>query len=79
MPQGGLDQVSGPSGLLPICAGCKRIRNNEGYYFKDVGDCVRLHSNARITHVLCPRCLQEHYPDLAARVLERCADENGLK
>jgi DNA-binding NtrC family response regulator len=66
------------SGLLPMCAWCKSIRNDEGY-FKDVADYISTHSDALVTHVLCPRCLRERYPDLADRVLERCADENDTK
>jgi DNA-binding NtrC family response regulator len=66
------------SGLLPMCAVCRSIRNDEGY-FRDVADYIRTHSEALITHVLCPRCLKERYPDLANRVLERCAHENDPK
>ena len=43
-------------GLLPICAQCKKIRDDKGYW-REVEDYVREHSEAEFSHGLCPECL----------------------
>lgn len=58
-----LDQVKSLSGLLPICANCKKIRNDQGYW-QDVAVYIRDHSEADFTHGICPDCIQKLYPDL---------------
>jgi PAS domain S-box-containing protein len=50
-------------GLLPTCAHCKKIRDEQGNWQrleKYIGD----HSNAQFSHGLCPDCLKEHFPDV---------------
>ncbi len=49
-------------GLLPICANCKKIRNNEGYWFQ-VEEYISTHSGITFSHGLCPECLREYYSD----------------
>jgi PAS domain S-box-containing protein len=44
-------------GLLPICAQCKKIRDDKGYW-RQVEEYVRDHSEAEFSHGLCPECLQ---------------------
>lgn len=48
-------------GLLPICADCKRIRNDQGYW-QQVEEYVMAHSEARFTHGLCHECLPKYFP-----------------
>jgi PAS domain S-box-containing protein len=48
-------------GLLPICASCKKIRDDQGYWQK-VESYLAEHTNAEFTHGLCPECLGELYP-----------------
>jgi len=50
-----LDQVNQLRGLLPICAWCKRIRNDEGYW-QLIEHYVQEHSDAKFTHGICPAC-----------------------
>jgi DNA-binding NarL/FixJ family response regulator len=50
------------SGLLPICAGCKKIRDDKGYW-SQVDSYITLHSEARFTHSLCPDCQKKYFPD----------------
>lgn len=50
------------SGLLPICAACKNIRDDKGFWHQ-VEEYVRAHSDAEFTHGLCPKCAQKLYPD----------------
>jgi len=42
-------------GLLPICAWCKQIRDDDGYW-QGVEDYIQAHSNAEFTHGICPEC-----------------------
>lgn len=60
--QGALATVKLLSGLLPICANCKKIRDDEGYW-QDVAVYVRDHSEADFSHSICPPCMKELYPD----------------
>jgi len=59
-----LANVKTLSGLLPICAGCKQIRDDKGFW-SQVETYVTAHSDATFTHGLCPDCVCKHYPDLA--------------
>ncbi len=49
-------------GLLPICASCKNIRNDEGYWTQ-LEIYVEEHSDAQFTHSVCPDCLERIYPE----------------
>jgi GAF domain-containing protein len=54
-------------GLLPICAWCKRIRDDHGYWTQ-VDAYIRAHTHADFTHGICPDCLaKELHPKPAAR------------
>ncbi len=48
------------SGFLPICAKCKKIRDDDGYW-KQIESYIREHSNAEFSHGLCPGCLENMY------------------
>ena len=50
------------SGLLPICAYCKRIRDDRDYW-KQIEHYLSEHSNARFSHGICPDCMKKHLPD----------------
>jgi AmiR/NasT family two-component response regulator len=54
-------QVRMLSGLLPICASCKKIRDEDGQW-EDVAVYIRDRSEADFTHSLCPECLDKLYP-----------------
>jgi CheY-like chemotaxis protein len=58
-----LIEVKRLSGLLPICASCKRIRNDEGAW-QPIEDYIATHSEADFSHGICPRCAQELYPEV---------------
>jgi PAS domain S-box-containing protein len=51
------------SGLLPICAHCKRIRNDLGYW-KKIESYIQSHSDATFTHSICPECSHKFFPEL---------------
>jgi hypothetical protein len=59
-----LSRVKQLSGLLPMCASCKKIRDDKGYW-KQVEDYLHDHSEAQFTHGLCPDCIAKFYPDYA--------------
>jgi PAS domain S-box-containing protein len=58
-----LAKVKALSGLLPICAACKGIRNDKGYWMK-IEAYLKAHSSAEFTHSICPQCAKRLYPDL---------------
>lgn len=51
------------SGMLPICANCKKIRDDQGYW-NQLEDYILDHSDAEFSHGICPECAKELYPDL---------------
>jgi PAS domain-containing protein len=61
--QEALAQVKTLSGLLPICASCKKIRDDRGYWTQ-VEVYVRDHSQAEFTHSICPDCATKLYPEI---------------
>lgn len=56
-------------GIIPICARCKNIRDDEGYWQK-VEAYLRSRADVKFTHGLCPECFAIIYPDLAASQYE---------
>ncbi|HEX4263614.1 MAG TPA: PAS domain S-box protein [Verrucomicrobiae bacterium] len=64
-----LRHVKTLNGLLPICASCKKIRNDSGYW-EQVETYIRSRSNAEFTHGICPDCVRLLYPEYQA-ILQR--------
>ena len=63
--QDALAAVKTLTGLIPICASCKNIRDDEGYW-KQIEFFLCEHSDLEFTHGICPACLERLYPDFAA-------------
>jgi len=57
-----LKKVKQLSGLLPICASCKKIRDDEGYW-EAIEMYIERHSEAEFSHSLCDDCVKKLYPD----------------
>ena len=55
-----LDKVKTLSGLLPMCAKCKKIRDDKGYW-KQIEEYIQAHSDAQFSHAVCPQCSDELY------------------
>jgi len=55
------------SGLLPICSGCKKIRDDKGYWNK-LEVYMMSHADITFTHGLCPDCIQQLYPELTNEI-----------
>ncbi len=51
------------SGLLPICASCKKIRDDKGYWTQ-LESYISEHSDAEFTHGCCPECMKKLYPEI---------------
>jgi PAS domain S-box-containing protein len=58
-----LSEVKTLSGLLPICASCKKIRDDRGYW-NQLEAYFHEHSEVKFSHGICPECVQILYPDL---------------
>jgi len=56
-----LTDVKTLDGLIPICAGCKKIRDDKGYW-QQVESYVAAHSTAQFSHGLCPECVPKYFP-----------------
>lgn len=61
-----LSKVKLLSGMLPICSGCKKIRDDQGYW-SQVEGYIQKHSEATFTHGMCPDCIKKLYPDVKRR------------
>jgi PleD family two-component response regulator len=59
-----LDEVQQLKGIIPICARCKQVRDDGGYW-QQVEHYISRHSEAEFSHSLCPDCIHELYPDLS--------------
>jgi len=60
--QKALSEVKTLKGILPICASCKKIRDDKGYW-NQVESYVREHTEAEFTHGVCPECVKKLYPE----------------
>jgi DNA-binding response OmpR family regulator len=61
--QDSLAQIKQLKGFIPICAHCKKIRNDEGFWQK-VEVYIEKHSDATFSHGICPECIEKYYPGL---------------
>ena len=66
-----LEEVKTLSGLLPICASCKNVRDDMGYW-SQIEYYISEHSEAVFTHGICPDCATELYPEFSE---QNSADE----
>jgi PAS domain S-box-containing protein len=58
-----LDNVKTLQGLIPICASCKKIRDDKGFW-NQVEGYISEHTDAKFTHGICPDCAKELYGDV---------------
>lgn len=56
--KGALEDVKTLSGIIPICAHCKQIRDDSGYW-QQVEEFIHKHSDARFSHGICPACYEK--------------------
>ena len=60
--QNALAEVKTLSGLLPICAHCKNVRDDKGYWNK-IESYIHQHSGTQFSHGICPECAKKFYSD----------------
>jgi len=65
-----LDEVETLRGLLPICASCKKIRDDKGYW-NHIEVYFSNHAHVDFTHTLCPDCIRHFYPEYWRQLQER--------
>ena len=58
-----MSEIKTLKGILPICANCKSIRDDTGYW-NQIESYIRENSDARFTHGICPDCAEKLYPGL---------------
>ena len=68
--QKALAEVKTLSGMLPICAWCKKIRDDSKFW-SSVEDYISKHSEAQFSHSICPDCIEEQYLELNAKISEK--------
>ena len=64
-----LEQVKLLSGLIPICASCKKIRDDQGFWTQ-VESYIAKHSEAQFSHGICPDCIRKLYPQICDEILK---------
>jgi hypothetical protein len=57
-----LSKIKTLSGMLPICASCKKIRDDKGYW-NQIESYIKHHSEAEFSHSICPECAKILYPE----------------
>jgi HAMP domain-containing protein len=57
-----LSKIKTLSGFLPICAHCKKIRDDKGYW-NEIESYIHDHSDAEFSHGMCPECSDQLYGD----------------
>jgi ligand-binding sensor domain-containing protein len=62
------------SGLIPICANCKKIRDDKGYW-DQLEEYIGAHSDATFSHGICPDCASELFPGIATKNITQSTDE----
>jgi DNA-binding response OmpR family regulator len=63
-----LREIKTLQGFLPICASCKKIRDDKGYW-NQIEAYISEHSDAKFTHGICPECAKKLYPEYYDNVL----------
>lgn len=58
------------SGMLPLCASCKKVRDDKGYW-NSIEQYLTDHSNTEISHGICPDCVKKLYPELSDQILAK--------
>ncbi len=64
-----LAEIKTLQGLIPICANCKNIRDDKGYW-NEIEEYIAEHTKAQFSHGLCPGCAKELYPQIYKKMVE---------
>lgn len=69
-----LNEIKVLSGMLPICASCKNIRDDKGYW-NQIETYISEHSEVQFSHSVCPNCMEKLYPEIYKKMKEK--ERNG--
>jgi len=58
-----LAEIKTLKGFIPICASCKKIRDDEGYW-DQLEVYISKHTDAKLTHGLCPECVEKYRAEM---------------
>lgn len=72
--QKAMQDVKVLSGFLPICASCKKIRDDTGYW-RQIEEYISKHSSALFSHGICPDCTKKLYPEFHEELQRRSKQE----
>ncbi len=67
-------EVKTLSGLLPICAHCKKIRNDSGYW-EQIDSYISKHSEAQFSHGICSGCFEQHHPEIHDHLIAKVSGQ----
>ena len=73
-----LAEIKTLKGCIPICATCKKIRDDEGYW-NHLEAYISKHTDATFTHGICPTCLEKDRAEMKKPLKERLAQKSGDK
>ncbi len=77
--QEALANIKTLSGLIPICASCKKIRDDMGYWNR-IESYIEKHSTAAFSHGICPECAKKLYPEIYEEMEDNSSpDSSGQK
>lgn len=65
-----LREVKTLRGFLPICSHCRKVRKDSGYW-QQIEAYIQEHTDAKISHGICPECMRELYPELAEKIINK--------
>jgi hypothetical protein len=67
------EHISTLQDLLPMCASCKKIRDDKGYW-SQVEQYIEAHTKTIFSHGICPECMLKWYPEFYPQVVEQYPD-----
>jgi PAS domain S-box-containing protein len=76
--QEALANIKTLSGLLPICASCKKIRDDGGYW-SQIESYISAHSEAQFSHGICPDCARQLYPEHYQKMFPELYEDKKVK
>ena len=74
--QENVDNLKALHGLLPLCSSCKKVRDDNGSW-NQLEAYIQNHSDAKITHGICPDCMKQLYGDFLEE--DRNSERNSIQ
>ena len=68
-----LDHVKILKEMLPICAHCKKVRDDDGYW-QQIETYITKNSDTQFSHGICPDCVRKFYPEFSEAILKKAGN-----